>query len=96
MTKRAASEPFGTICQHTVTKNAGVTKHAASASRLTRFVTLVSKWAGVTNCAATWGRVGSWRSSRLVCEVSRFRLFGKVWHLCFIFYFTSEEVGVML
>ena len=39
--------------------------------------------------------IGAGGIVRLVCEVNRFRLFGKVWHLCFIF-FTSEEVGVML
>ena len=41
VTIRAASEPFGTICPHAVTKRAGVTKRASSASSLTRFVTLL-------------------------------------------------------
>ena len=31
VTKRAASEPFGTICHHVLTKRAGVTKRACSA-----------------------------------------------------------------
>ena len=96
VTKHAASASRLTRFVTLVSERTVVTKHAASASRLTRFVTLVSKCAGVTKRAVTWGRVWSWRSSRLVCDVNRFRLFGKVWHLCFILFSTSEEVGVML
>ena len=40
VTKRAASGPFGTFCHHVVTKRAGVTKRACSASNLTRHVVL--------------------------------------------------------
>ena len=64
VTKRAASEPFRTICYHvekTEKKNTSrVTKRAGSASELTRFVachslrsTLVKKRAGVIKSAAT-------------------------------------------
>ena len=58
MTKRAASGPFGTFCHHVVTKRAGETKRAGSASNVTRFVTLVTKRAVVTKRAAT-GHSGS-------------------------------------
>ena len=53
VTKRAASGPFGTFCDHVVTKRATVTKRAGSASNLTRFVTLVTKCAIETKRAAT-------------------------------------------
>ena len=49
VTKRAASGPLGTFCHHVVTKHAGVTKRAGSASNLIRFVT---KHAVVTKRAA--------------------------------------------
>ena len=61
MTKRAASGPVGTICDHEVTTSGEVTTRAGNVSNLTRFVTLVALQfvtlvairTGVTKPAAT-------------------------------------------